>query len=116
MTAHGSRDKQPAHTRISIHCRRQAWQEASVLESSFPSWRALHAERLQEAAEQLAGVPGIRGLVLGGSVAREAHWPLSDIDIIPIWQAGLVMMRPWQSDRHGWSTGGQHPVERKRWT
>ena len=60
------------------------------MSNSFPQWRELHAERLSEAAISLAAVPGIVDLVLGGSVARDEHWPLSDIDLIPIWRAGAV--------------------------
>jgi len=53
-------------------------------ESSFPQWRELHAERLADAIELLGAVPGIRGLVLGSSVARNEHWPLSDIDLLAV--------------------------------
>lgn len=57
-------------------------------ESSFPQWRELHAERLADAIELLGAVPGIRGLVLGSSVARNEHWPLSDIDLLAVWRTG----------------------------
>ena len=57
-------------------------------ESSFPQWRELHAERLADAIELLGAVPGIRGLVLGGSVARNEHWPLSDIYLLAVWRTG----------------------------
>ena len=58
--------------------------------SISPHWRALHAERLEEAVAVLGAVSGVRGLVLGGSVARGEHWPLSDIDILPIWKSGAI--------------------------
>ena len=58
--------------------------------SISPHWRALHAERLEEAVALLGAVPGVRGLVLGGSVATGEHWPLSDIDILPIWKSGAI--------------------------
>ncbi len=58
--------------------------------SELSRWRALHAERLEEAVALLGAVPGVRGLVLGGSVARGEHWPLSDIDILPVWREGEV--------------------------
>lgn len=50
----------------------------------FAQWRALLAERVEEATRILGAVPGVRGLVVGGSVGRGEAWPLSDIDILPI--------------------------------
>jgi predicted nucleotidyltransferase len=47
-------------------------------------WRQLLDERLLEAISSLGAVPGVRGLVLAGSVGRGEPWPLSDIDILPI--------------------------------
>jgi hypothetical protein len=51
-------------------------------------WRELLDERLEEAAASLGAVPGVRGLVLGGSVGRGEPWPLSDIDLLPIVSTG----------------------------
>ena len=47
-------------------------------------WRDLLAERTEEAARMLGAVPGVHGLVLGGSVGRGEAWPMSDIDLLPI--------------------------------
>ena len=47
-------------------------------------WRERSASRSEEAIECLAAVPGVSGLILGGSVGRGEHWPLSDIDVIVI--------------------------------
>ncbi len=55
-----------------------------MVEHRFPRWRELLDERLEEAVRELGAVPGVRGLVLGGSVARGEPWPMSDIDIMPI--------------------------------
>ena len=79
--------------------------------SQFHMWRELHAERLAEASSAMMEVPGIDGLILGGSVARNQHWPLSDIDIIPIWQAGCVddpaMQRVQASLVDWWAASGR---------
>ena len=57
-------------------------------EGISPDWRALHAERLREVESRVGSIPGVRGLVLGGSVGRGEHWPLSDIDILPVFDDG----------------------------
>lgn len=59
-----------------------------MTEHRFARWRELHAERLEEAVRELGAVPGVRGLVVGGSVGRGEPWPMSDIDIMPISAAG----------------------------
>jgi predicted nucleotidyltransferase len=51
-------------------------------------WRALIEERLAEAVASLGSTPGVRGLMVGGSVGRGEPWPMSDIDILPIVAAG----------------------------
>jgi predicted nucleotidyltransferase len=47
-------------------------------------WRELLEERLEETVASLGSAPGVRGLVIGGSVGRGEPWPLSDIDVLPI--------------------------------
>lgn len=47
-------------------------------------WRERSASRAEEALDALAVVPGVVGLVLGGSCGRGEHWPLSDIDVIVV--------------------------------
>ncbi|HJZ50539.1 MAG TPA: nucleotidyltransferase domain-containing protein [Roseiflexaceae bacterium] len=46
-------------------------------------------ERLAEAISTFGAVPGVRGLILAGSVGRGEPWPLSDIDILPISAEGF---------------------------
>jgi hypothetical protein len=51
-------------------------------------WRQILVERAQQAVDALASVPGVLGLILCGSVGREEAWPLSDIDVIPLYEDG----------------------------
>jgi hypothetical protein len=50
-------------------------------------WRELLEERLAEAIAVLGVVPGVCGLVIGGSLGRGEPWPLSDIDLLPVYAA-----------------------------
>ncbi|MDT0345760.1 hypothetical protein [Streptomyces litchfieldiae] len=50
-----------------------------------PRWRELQQERLAEAARVLGGIPGVHGLLLGGSLGRGEPWPMSDIDLLPVY-------------------------------
>lgn len=54
----------------------------------FGRWRELLAERVEEAIAEIGSVEGVSGLVVGGSVGRGEAWPMSDIDIIPIFGSG----------------------------
>jgi hypothetical protein len=46
-----------------------------------PVWMA-------EAVAVLGSVPEVRGLIVGGSMGRGDPWPLSDIDVLPIYATG----------------------------
>lgn len=48
-------------------------------------WRQLLSDRLWEAITVLGQTPGVHGLVIGGSVGRDESWPMSDIDLLPIY-------------------------------
>lgn len=48
-------------------------------------WRELLDYRATEAIAVLGAVPGVRGLIIGGSMGRGDPWPLSDIDLLPIY-------------------------------
>ncbi len=61
--------------------------QPSFAEQSFLSaWREVLAECAEEALRSLQAVEGVVGLVLAGSMARDEQWPLSDIDIIPLYE------------------------------
>lgn len=47
-------------------------------------WERRLAARAEQAIDCLAAVGGVTGLIVGGSVGRGEHWPLSDIDVIVV--------------------------------
>jgi len=55
-------------------------------------WRPILAWRVDEAVAALSAVAGVRGLVRAGGVGRGSPRPLSDINLLPIydeeWLAG----------------------------
>ncbi|OON82234.1 nucleotidyltransferase domain-containing protein [Streptomyces tsukubensis] len=55
------------------------------MQTFFPRWRELQRDRLDEAVRTLGAVPGVHGLLIGGSVARGEAWPMSDIDLLPLY-------------------------------
>lgn len=51
-------------------------------------WRAILERRAEQVAESFCRVEGVRALIVGGSLGGGKPWPLSDIDIIPIYDRG----------------------------
>ncbi len=51
-----------------------------------PPWLELLNACAREAVCALQQIPGVEGLVLAGSMGRGEPWPLSDIDLIPIYE------------------------------
>ncbi|WP_062213334.1 nucleotidyltransferase domain-containing protein [Streptomyces sp. NBRC 109706] len=58
----------------------------SLATSVSPRWRALLDERAAEAVSLLCAIPGVRGVIVGGSLGRDEPWPLSDIDVLPVYE------------------------------
>lgn len=51
-------------------------------------WRAVLQVRLDEAVDRITSIPSVLGVVIGGSVGGGAPWPLSDIDLLPVFKDG----------------------------
>jgi hypothetical protein len=49
------------------------------------SWETILARRVNEATAAFGEVNGLSGLILAGGLGRGAPWPLSDIDLIPMY-------------------------------
>lgn len=58
--------------------------DATATDPRLRGWRERLAVRANETVEALATVPGVVGLVLGGSYGRGEQWPLSDLDVIVV--------------------------------
>lgn len=80
------------------------------------NWEAVLAHRVEEALTAFCRVDGLHALVLAGSVGRGDPWPLSDLDLIPIYADDALVSAPFEIDRRrqillerwvteGWWTG-----------
>lgn len=78
-------------------------------------WRELLDERLAEAVAELGRVQGVRGLIVGGSLGRGEPWPLSDIDLVPIYADSAGSLEPALEveRRHAPPSGPAREVERR---
>lgn len=54
----------------------------------FRGWQRMLEERAGQSLEALSQVPGMLGLILCGSLGRGEGWPLSDVDLILIYEDG----------------------------
>ena len=86
--------------------------ETTATDPRLLLWRERLAARAEEALDALAAVPGVVGLVLGGSFGRGQHWPLSDLDVIVVSAGRPVAEVSAEVDRRAyelsalWGTGG----------
>jgi predicted nucleotidyltransferase len=62
----------------------QPLEPAQPLDARLAGWNERLARRTTEAVAALTAVPGVTGLVLGGSVGRGQHWPMSDVDLMAL--------------------------------
>jgi predicted nucleotidyltransferase len=67
------------------HASRRAEGESATAMKPTTRWRQLLDDRLHEAVTVLGRIPGVHGLIVGGSVGRGDPWPMSDIDLLPIY-------------------------------
>lgn len=85
-------------------------------ESFLADWKGYLERRVATAVATFAAVTGVRGLLLAGGVGRCTPWPLSDIDLLPIYdddrfeaardeveRLRLRLLEPWIDE--GWWTG-----------
>ncbi|WP_020573855.1 nucleotidyltransferase domain-containing protein [Actinopolymorpha alba] len=76
-------------------------------------WRELQRERLAEAVRTLSAVPGVHGLIVGGSLGRGEAWPMSDIDLLPIYTVAseevAAQVERRQAELVGWWTASGRP-------
>jgi hypothetical protein len=64
--------------------------DAERFSAFLADWRAILVRRIEEAVAAFSGVEGVVGLILAGSAGRGEAWPLSDIDLLPIYDAGRI--------------------------
>jgi hypothetical protein len=79
-------------------------------------WRDIMADRVAHAVGAVGAIDGVEGLILAGSNGTGHPWPLSDIDLIPIYadatqaaaisqvdEMRLALLDAWSTE--GWRTG-----------
>jgi hypothetical protein len=90
--------------------------DATQFQAFLDDWEAILARRVEEALTTFRTVEGLHGLVLAGSAGRGEPWPLSDLDLLPIYADDALDAAAAEIDRRrrillarwigeGWWTG-----------
>ena len=90
--------------------------DATRFQDFLHDWEAILAHRVEEALATFRTIEGLHGLVLAGGVGRGEPWPLSDLDLVPIYGDDSLDSAPAEIERcrrillerwiaEGWWTG-----------
>lgn len=90
--------------------------DAERFRGFLAAWRTRLGERTARAVAAISAIDGVDGLILAGSIGAGQPWPLSDIDVLPVYDdlkqpaaqeaveaARLALIEQWRDE--GWWTG-----------
>ncbi|HEV2065780.1 MAG TPA: hypothetical protein VGR08_03010 [Thermomicrobiales bacterium] len=93
-----------------------SYNDDAAFAAFLADWRAILDARVSEAVDRISAIDGVDGLILAGSLGGGQPWPLSDIDLLPIYRddtydraaaevesCRLKLLDEWS--RQGWRTG-----------
>lgn len=88
----------------------------SAFAAFLADWRAILSVRVDAAVDRIGAINGVAGVILAGSLGAGQPWPLSDIDLLPIYRddrhdeavpevesCRLELLDKWS--RQGWRSG-----------
>ncbi|WP_150461815.1 nucleotidyltransferase domain-containing protein [Nesterenkonia ebinurensis] len=55
-----------------------------LVDPRLSGWQERASRRTDEAVRAMSQVPGVIAVIVGGSMGRDEHWPLSDIDLMVV--------------------------------
>src|SRR5690242_1864803 len=90
--------------------------DAAQFQAFLDAWETTLDHRVAEALDTFRTFDGLHGLIVAGSVGRGEPWPLSDLDLLPIYADDALDSAPVEIDRRrrlllarwieeGWWTG-----------